>query len=171
MNCEWERLESDMLRTGMFHGPRLNSRFLAQNFYAGRAVVRIRPAHGRTEYCAYIAVLPTKEDRYCEVALAYVAPDLEGNGLLKEIMGELLTLVPRGRMPMPFLFTRSPAVKKAAAGFGFSVQTRAGFRLWPMMLGLEDRIPESAKLAAPRPLKEEERVLMTRFDVPGYEWT
>lgn len=166
MTGEWERLESAMVRTGMFDASRLTSRFLAENFYAGRAVVRVRPVFNRLEYCAYIALLPTKDPKYCEIALAYVAEDLKGNGLLKEIMGKLLSQVPQGRMPMPFLFTKSPAMKKVAAGFGFSVKTRDTF--WSEVAGVRERLPDSAKLKKPRYIKADERVLMTRFDVPGY---
>ena len=69
---------------------------------------------------------------------------------------------------MPFLITKSPAMKKVAAGFGFAVNTGGRMGYWAHVTGVENRLPESAKLKKPRYIKVGERVLMTRFDCPGY---
>ena len=151
----------------MFHGPRLTSRFLAENFYGGRAIVRVRssPLDFRMEYCAYIAWVPTKHPRYCEIALAYVAEDLEGNGMLRETMAELLRMIPDGMMP--FLITKSPAMVSVAEKFGFHRVTKPGMPdvvEWAEWVGIKDRpLPDTATRDDPYQPEAQERWLMTRF--------
>lgn len=177
MNHEWERLEARMLRTGMFHSPRLTSRFLAKNFFTDQAVVRVRSVLvGGMEYCAYITWLATKDPMYCEIALAYVAEDLEGNGILKEILADLLKKLPRTPIQgksseewpqaIPFFFTKSPAMMSVVLRFGFQPVTKAimlDVEEWAAKVGCSDRLPESAlRTTLPSP-KGGERWLFVRF--------
>ncbi len=179
MNNEWMRLEADMLRTGMFHGPRLTSRFLAKNFYSDRAVVRVRADNplrlGKMDYCAYITWLPTADPIYCEIALAYVAEDLEGKGLLKEITGKVLQLLPRipvkGKPPeewprvSSFLITNNPAMMHVAATFGFRMVTKftmPNVKEWAKRVGLGKRLPKSATARDPHHSGRRKRWLLMR---------
>ncbi len=166
MHIDWEQLEADMARTGAFYAPRLSAHFLAHNFYDGRAIPRVRPAGKRMECCAYIAWLKTPHPRYVEIALAYVADDLKGNGVLREIMAELLSTTPTGTLP--FLITGNPAMKKVAAGFGFQTETPSCShmpRYFAHLVGIsDDRLPDSATRKAPRYVRASERVLMRCFD-------
>ena len=141
MNYKWELLARAMLRTGRYWEPRVKPQLLSRHYHAGRTAVRIRSEEQLTVYSAYIAWLKTKDPSHCEIALAYVAPDLEGNGVLKDIMRELLDRMPSDLTP--FLITKHPAMMRTATSSGFKMVDcdTQEIETWAAKAGIEDRLP------------------------------
>ncbi len=176
MNYKWIQLCNDMRATGQFYGPRLTPAFLSKNFNAGRAIVRRCPDSQLPTYRAYLAWLKTNDPRYVEIALAYVANP--GNGILKDMMAELLAKLPiypgfedRDKYPdppqvVPFLITKNRAMMHVALSFGFRVVTKFNMphvEDWADDIGLGDRLPRSATVQDPHHAKRMKRWLMLRF--------
>ena len=180
MNYKWIQLREEMAATGKFYLPRLTARILCINYHAGRAVVRFRPEYALPTVYTYITWLKTKDQNWVEIALGYVASDKGGNGVLREIFGELLDKLPDHpgfedweRFPKPpqaksFLIARyDTSMWHMALRFGYRPITK--FQMpnvveWSKRVGMpEDRLPESATCDNPHHDKSDQRWLMVRM--------
>lgn len=145
----WEQLESDMLKRGHFFASRVKHVLLRQTHRAGRSVIRPPVVEGeaREPIWGHLARLKCADLQWQEIALAYVRKDKEGNGVLREMMAELLQATPKGICL--FLITDVQVVIETAAALGFHIKmfpTQELLDAWARQMGFpaERKPPEGA---------------------------
>jgi len=161
----WADLVRRMKETGMFREDRMDPRFVASNYYAGRAVLRgpnpsRRGTPARIE--AYTALVKTRDPNWFEIALMYVDEKLQGNGVAKGLLTEVRTKKPGAKF---FLISRDPAVWALARGAGFDPVTKRFFpevEDWAKRLGLGEWLPDTALRDTVPRLNREERWLFRK---------
>ena len=164
----WEDLAAAMLETGQFHAARLSHGKLRRAHYAGRAIVRPATISGVPwkPIWAYAARLKAPEISgalWQELAWFYVRKDKASNGVLVEIVEELLASVPVN--VNLFGITKRGAAMCVFEKHGLKPITKAvmpDVEEWADAVGLGDRRPETA-LQTKHPCPEaEQRWLFVR---------
>jgi|GEM_PF-3624273 len=149
MHPKWQDLLERMQATGQFSSKLLTHRVLCNQFFAGRTVLRPPAVNGRFgpgPIRAHGALRKTKSASWMEIAQLYVDPELSGNGVMREIIGELM----EKRRPGVRFFgiTKVSSVMRAFVESGLKPTTKydvPDIESWAAEIGL-DRLPESAKL-------------------------
>ncbi|RJQ33797.1 hypothetical protein C4556_03735 [Candidatus Parcubacteria bacterium] len=138
--------------TGRFDMERLTPRFLAKTYHEGDALVRGENMnrHGvPADPYAYLACLKSRDAGWCEIALAYVREQRQGNGVGRLLMAELLSRKSGVRY---FTISQDPAYQEIARRHGFCPVTRlvmSNVEDWAERVGLNipngrQRLPETA---------------------------
>lgn len=143
----WERLEADMRATGDFRPERLSHHKLRSNHYASRAIVRPHTVNlvPRERIWAYAARLKARLPDYQELALFYVRKDREGNGVLREIVDELIKTAP---CSLGFFgISKRLAAMRVFERHGLRAVTRRtipNIERFAEEFGFRDRLPDTA---------------------------
>jgi hypothetical protein len=165
---KWITLDSTLRNEKEFFASRLKPEVLKDLYYRGRLIVREPPEYDpaivRTIY-GCLARWPTTQECVDEVGIAWVDESHRGNGLLDDMLGELIHRLPAGHQA--FAFSKNCAFISAAQRHGFVVTARESWtaefnvHLWASRLGVVCRLPVSihAQRAAIHP---KERVLLIR---------
>ncbi|MCR4325463.1 MAG: hypothetical protein NUV59_01505 [Patescibacteria group bacterium] len=143
----WEQLAEDMRATGQFHDARLRHTKIRQAHYAGRSVVRPATYNHvpRQRIWAHAARLKTRLPKWQELAWFYVAKGYDRNGVLREIVAELVAGAPQDLKF--FGIGKMPAVIRVFLQHGLVPITKAvmpDVEEWAESVGLGNRLPKSA---------------------------
>ena len=146
---KWEQLEANLRVCPQLvsTGNRLDYRVLWQLYRSRRAVIReTDEVVGPRTIFGFVACRPTALLEWGEVSTACIAPEKSGNGLLGEMLKELLAATAPGTKL--FAFSDSEAFIAAACREGFyvasaSVDVGLDVILWAESLGIRDRLPKS----------------------------
>lgn len=165
MELYWNQLLRDMQATGEFHASGLDVTTLARDYSNDQAVLR----HDGQKITAYGALEATKSAGWFEIRRLFVAPHLQGNGVLWSVVYEIMSKAPRHAGL--FLITKNPAVMHVAKQREFEQVTRVTMpevAVWAYEVGLSNRkgpgrLPTTAlRKQPPTAPKPEERWLFRK---------
>ncbi len=174
---EWHELDEKMRQEkgGAFYLPLLSPSILQEQWAQNRAVVR--PVRIPTEYrgmivskqsgpiLAHAARRESNHPAWNELAQIYVDKEARGNGLMKEVVCELIaTTMPCIRL---FCITPDGSVMRLLQGLYFRPITKAvmpGVGDWAREVGLDvgDRLPQTALRTGLPDIEAGERWLFVR---------
>jgi len=151
MQRKWKILSETLSETGKYYAPRLKPRLLAGRYYARRAAIReTTEVIGDRSVQAYAALWRSSHLAWYELGTVWIGEDLRGNGLLDELMAEVVGLAPRGANL--FLITPVEAIMDSAQKLGFhqvTTQTHSRLLSWASEAGIVTRLPGSVYPIAP----------------------
>ncbi len=166
MHPNWIDLAERMGKLGVYNASLLTPRNLSTQFFAGRTVVHPR-AH-KFVFAAgpirgHVARRKTKDEFWQEISQIYVDEDLRGNGIVREMVFELIARTP----PVIQLFgiTSVRTVMSVFEECQMGAVTKATMpdvEAWAKRLGIHERLPDSALSLSPPEPCDKERWLYVR---------
>ena len=165
-----EELVEKMKRTGQFAEPLLTPSRLQRQVLAGRAVLRPNQpmlcCTAPGPIIAHVARRKTRDPLWQEVAQIWVDPEHQGNGLMSEIVAELIGKTPKSvRL---FGITKVQSVMDLFMRSYLVPVTKCivpEIEDWAAKVGLGDRLPETALRWTPTNPTEGERWLFMEVRV------
>ena len=163
MKQKWVDLSAALKAARVYHEDRIAPQTLQKRFHSGHAAMReTSEVFGSRTIKAFGALWPTWRPDCWEVGTLFVRPEYRGNGLLPEIMDELMRRAPNGSSL--FFITKEERIMKLAPEYGFvrvSGTTYPNILRWASQRGLVCRLPKSVyKVGWPSPEPRERWLFM-----------
>lgn len=167
MHPKWEDLVERMRALGpVYNQSLITPRALSSQFFAGRTVVYPR-AHKMTfaqgPIKGHVARRKTADKGYQEISQIYVEEELRRNGVLREMVFELIARTPP--YIRLFAFTSVGTVMSVLGEcqmVPITKQKIPDIDVWAERLGIRERLPETAMRTTPPQPRDKERWLFVR---------
>lgn len=149
MHQKWIDLARAMNRRGVYYGPPLRPIDLSKAFWAKRAVIRPRP-HNDYYFApgpikAYVARRKSQHLLWQEISRAFVCEESENNGVMSDIVYELVARTPR-EIQLFSITKVIPTMKvfERCHLLPITKTVMPDVAKWAKCCGLGDRLPETA---------------------------
>jgi len=167
MHPKWEDLVERMRALGpVYNQSLITPRALSSQFFAGRTVVyprahRLTFAQGPIK--GHVARRKTPDEDWQEISQIYVDEDLRGNGIVREMVFELIARTPRHIRLFGITSVRTVmSVFEECQMAAVTKTVMPDDEEWAEKLGIRHRLPESALSPDPPQPRDKERWLYVR---------
>ncbi len=166
MHPNWIDLAARMGKLGVYNAALLTPRNLSSQFFSGRTVVHPR-AHKFVFVAGplkgHVARRKTGDEFWQEISQIYVDEDLRGNGIVREMVFELIARTPAVIQLFGITSVRTVmTVFEECQMDAITKATMPDVEAWAERLGIRERLPESALSPDPPQPCDKERWLFVR---------